>query len=344
MVIFLAGNNHLSNVQTLQSIYRQDCPHIRLVICNDATYGFDNERLLNNFEEKRNSNIEQVIFQENPTAIGEYGSQQSLWGKFCDDYVITIHAGEVFKSSSFLRNCVQRLESNPLASALISDCEFWNKNYASIKLRLSAGAIVSDIKNSLMTDSLCNQEYTVYDCMVIYRLSVLSDMNLQIDDQQTHISRFVIPWLLAHDKHVIVSDVCLCTFSENSIDPMIKAYPDDYGNQSLKHISQLLSEERQKTDSKTNVLQIAVGENKKNSSKRLLLILYKLSTVSRVLMYAGLTLLLFIASGLFLNLKTEIFTWIGVLFFICAGLSVFWTMGMLAVNLYLKKNPQRLVM
>ena len=62
VVILLAGSDHLKNVKTLQSIFKQDYENIRLVVCNDHTYGFENQRLLNNFRHERPENIRQIYF------------------------------------------------------------------------------------------------------------------------------------------------------------------------------------------------------------------------------------------------------------------------------------------
>jgi hypothetical protein len=54
-------------------------------------------------------------------------------------------------------------------------------------------------------------------------------------------------------------------------------------------------------------------------------------------------LLLFVAAGLFLNLEFGVFFAMGICFLTGAVLVIGWAFAMLVCNLYLKKNPQRLV-
>jgi hypothetical protein len=71
--------------------------------------------------------------------------------------------------------------------------------------------------------------------------------------------------------------------------------------------------------------------------------LYKLSTVKKIALYAGGAVMLSIAAALFLLLDQMPFFLLGCGFLVLAAGAAGLTVLMLALNLYYKKNPQRLV-
>ena len=71
--------------------------------------------------------------------------------------------------------------------------------------------------------------------------------------------------------------------------------------------------------------------------------LYKLSTFKKIGLYAAGAVLLAIAAALFLHLEQKVFCMIGWGFLALAACTAGLAMVMLLLNLYYKKNPQKLV-
>lgn len=334
VVFFFTSSNHLSNVKTLQSIYRQDYRHIRLIVCNDCTSGFESERLLNNFEHDRPDNIEYIVFQENERPLGEFRSQAQFWSRLTDAFFFTIHSGEYFASPSSVRSCVQKLKENGSVCAVVCNCDRRDSSFRVVEKEYAAADILA---------GAAGQVCELRDCMVLYRVSALQATTFRPDDTLTHISRQLVPHLLAQGNRVTVLDKDICHFSDESIDPMLAPVPAEFGSHTLENIENLLREQQAQPAQKTALFQAQPDISKKHSGRNIFLLLSKLSTVSRILLYAIVTLLLFTAGGLFLNLGAGLFTVMGIGFLVLAVLAAFWTAGMLVCNLYLKKNPQRLV-
>lgn len=335
VVFFFTSSNHLSNVKTLQSIYRQDYRHIRLIVCNDCTSGFESERLLNNFEHDRPENIEYIVFQENERHIGEFRSQAQFWSRLTDAFFFTIHSGEYFTSPSALRSCVQKLKENGSVCAVACNCSCWDSSFRALQEEYTAAAFLAGVGNATGG---------IRDCMVLYRVSALRDIPLQLDETCTHISQQVVPYLLEQGKRIAVLEKSICRFSDESLDPMLAPIPTEFGRHTLENIERLLRERTQDQPTpETALFQAQPNIPQKKSKRNLFLMLSKLSTVSRILLYAVAALLLFTAGALFLNLHTGLFTVMGIGFLVLAVLAAVFTVGMLGCNLYLKKNPQRLV-
>lgn len=334
VVFFFTSSNHLSNVKTLQSIYKQDYPHIRLIVCNDCTYGFESERFLNNLEHRRPFNVEHIILQENRVSLGEYRSQSRFWKQNQTGYFLTIHAGECFVSDTALSNCVQKLRANSSVSAILCGCECRDVNMKNILSKHEPAAIIEDGKSMKMSDQ-------IRDCMVIYRTSVLYSIDMQLNERETQISRKLIPWLQQNGHRLTAVESVLCVYSVESTDCMIRPVPEELGSNNIERISALLREAENcpKPDQTATRIRVAPRHMKRN----IFLLLKKLSTISRIMMYACFTLLLFIAGSFSLNLETGLFVLVGWCFVIFAALGAIWTVGMLVSNLYLKKNPHRMV-
>lgn len=342
VVFFFAGNNHLSNLKTLQSIYAQDYRHIRMIICNDSTYRFENERLLNNFEHKRPENIEHIIFQENNRTVGEFRSQAQFWRQYTEGFFVTLHAGEYFTSASALSQCVRKLKSNASTAAVVCGCEQRDSTLKRVLKRYTAEPILTGISDAVRSGDINAGRQELHDCMVVYRMSALHKVQLALDDKAANISNRIIPWLLENGDLVSSADTTLCMYSEESVNPMIPSAPEELGRGNLERIAELLRDAENTPQDDSLEYKIPAAP-KKQKRKNWFPLLKKLSTVSRIMMYAFLALLLCIAGALFLNLEEGLFTLSGAAFLILAFLCAVWTVGMLACNLYLKKNPHRLV-
>lgn len=341
VIFFFTSSNHISNVATLQSIYMQDYPHIRLIVCNDCTAGFQSERLVNNFEHKRPANIEYILFQENQHSIGLYRSQAPYWGRLRDAYMITLHAGETFTSSASLRRGIAKMEADPGAAAVVCGCEFWNDTLKAILEKHDALSVVSAITEDLERGTHQERSAYLYDCMVIYRLAALRALPMVQSVQENQLCQKLVPMLLQKNARVLADETYICKYSGKRVDPMLAPIPQTLGSQTVEHIAQLLRETP--PEGKGDIFDSLLAEPVKGKKRNIFVLFHKLSSVSKLLTYGVIALLFAVAAGLFLNLESGAFFALGITFLVGAVLIVAWAFAMLVCNLYLKKNPQRMV-
>ncbi len=339
LVIFLTNDNHLSNVRTLQSIYKQDYPNIYLAVCNDCTDQFQSERLLYNFEAGRPENIKRICYRENKHPMGEYLSQKQFWDSMVVDYVVTLHSGEYFASPQALTNCIRYLSCNSSVSAVITTAELWSND---MKKRLSLCSITKDDQVTLGETSQLNIE-NLRDCMLMCRIDALKNLDVQTEQGEKPVSQIVCSALLEHGQTVTTQPMSLCKFSQDSIQNTAVSVPDTYGNIILQSISELI----QSSPAKTLEMTAAAGTSEpirvSEKYRNLILKLHKYSSFSKLKFYAIIDLLIAIfATLLFLTKATVLVVAVKIMAVIAVLLFV-WMVGMLACNLYFKKNPQRLV-
>ncbi len=341
-IFFFVNNNHLSNVKTLQSIYQQDYPHINLVVCNDCTYGFQGERLLNNFEAGRGSNIEYLYFQENPWPMGECASQTQLWDRIGSEYYFVIHSGDQLTAPDALHRCINTLRLDRSVAAAVAGVELWDDDY---KKLLSTAVITKDPEAQGVFSAADRSQlrlHKIRDCMTVYRLSALKKLTLAEDDRSRFLSKQAIPAFLERGSRITVLQMALCAYSESSVQDMPVAEPTALGRDTLRNITQLLEQRQQTAARGDQLFQANVGPAKA-PKRNIHTMLYKLSTVKKLAMYAGGAVLLAIAAALFLGLEQAAFFWLGMGFLTLAACAAGVTVLMFALNLYYKKNPQRLV-
>lgn len=343
-IFFFANSNHLSNVKTLQSIYKQDYERINLLICNDCTYGFESERLLNNFEAQKPDNIQQIIFHENKYPMGEYRSQAQFWDRLDSEYYLTIHSGEYFTSPSALRECIEALEEDASLAAVATGSELWSNDF---KVKLS-DHVVLQIDSSFAvlssTDYHENETEALRDCMVVYRLADLRGKKFQFDSQCTQISQYIVPQLIQEEKPVAILMTKLCRYSESSIEDQAAEIPAEFGFNKFQNIERLLQDAAQKQEVQESMLfQSSVPTPKKKQGRNIALFLYKQSTFARMRSCAVLMLLFIIAAVLTMQLDAVYMSVLSFALMACAIVSAALIIGMLCCNLYFKRNPQRLV-
>lgn len=338
-VFFFVNNNHLSNVRTLQSIYKQDYPRINLVVCNDCTYGFQSERLLNNFEAGRGSNIQYIYFLENPWTMGECASQFQLWDRIHSEYYFVIHSGDQFVDPNALQRSINTLRLDQSLAAAVAPLELWSDEH---KKLISTTTITKDPESQGVfgkTDVSLLRLHRVRDCMTVYRLEALKKLDLPEQDPSRFLGRLALPALLEKGHRITVQTLALCSYCEADIQDQPVAEPTGLGRDTLRNIEQLL----QKQSSAQDRLFDSKAPKAKVPGKNIHTMLYKLSTLKKIGVFAGGTVLLAIAAALFLGLEKMIFSIIGLAFLalsVCTGLG---TLALLFCNLYYKKNPQRLV-
>lgn len=342
-VFFFTNNNHLSNVRTLQSIYRQDYPYINLIVCNDAGYGFQSERLLGNFEAGRGTNIEYVYFQENPHPMGECDSQTQLWDRINSEYYYVIHSGDMLELPSALRLCINNLRLDRSLAATVTGLR--EKNVA-FKEVLSEITITQDpeaqgVFSRDNSDHL--SPHRVRDCMMVYRMRALKELAAQGLDNTQYLSKQALPALLKQGHRIMIRPMALCCYSEDSIRDMPQEAPNELGRSTLNHIQQLLQEKAAGEANPENMLFQSQVPPTPKPARNIHRVLYKLSSFKKIAAYAAAAVLLAIAAGLFLLMKELVFFCLGLGFLLLGGFAGSWTVAMLICNLYYKKNPQRLV-
>lgn len=343
-VFFFANNNHTQNVRTLQSIYSQDYKCINLVVCNDCTYGFEGERLLNNFQEVKPENVQQVYFQENQVPRGEYYSQARFWNRIDGTFMMTIHSGERFTSPSALRDCVTSLKCDASLAAAVTGVELWSDDFGAMQsVSTAVGTVGSRTVLSSENKNILHPQ-SIRDCMVMYRLSALRELRLTLDQHVSHISRHILPHLLEEGLRLVVLPVCMCRYCENALQSPVTPAPSTFGNATLRNISALLQENAAQATQTCDLFHSTLPNPARKQSSKLIVALYKLSTFSRIKSCAIVALLLIIAGALFLNLGTPVTAAAGIAFMACAMIALLVTAGLLFCNLYFKRNPQRLVM
>lgn len=338
-VFFFANNNHLSNVKTLQSIYMQDYSHINLVVCNDCTYGFQSERLLNNFEAGRGSNIEYLYFQENPWPMGECASQTQLWDRINSDYYFVIHSGDQLAAPDALRHCINALRLDRSLAAAVAGVELWDDDFKKClsTTRLTRDPEAYGIFSTADRNQL--QLHRLRDCMAVYRLSTLKQLELQEADRSRFLSKQAMPLLLERGDRITVLQSVLCCYNEKSVQDEPIPEPTKLGRDTLKNIEALLKQQAQNP----NVLFQSNVPAPKGPKKNRHTMLYKLSTFKKIGVYAGGSVMLAIAAALFLLLEQTVFFILGLGFLVLSAGAAALTVLMLCLNLYYKKNPQKLV-
>lgn len=342
-IFFFVNNNHLSNVKTLQSIFKQDYPRINLIVCNDCTYGFQSERLLNNFEAGRGENIRYLYFQENPWPMGECASQTQLWDRLDSEYYYVLHSGDLFTSPDAIRMAVNTLRLDKSLAAVVGGVELWDDQFKKCQstTTITKNPEAQGVFGS--SDQTQLRVHRIRDCMTIFRMDALRQLQLAENDRTRHLGKQALPAILENGYRITVIQNSLCRYCKADIQDMPQTEPAKLGRDTLNNIRQLLQERAQQEQGKENLLFHDNAPERPKPKRNIHLMLYRLSTVVKVCGYAGVTLLLSIAAGLFLLQEPGILFLLGVGFLALAGCAAVWTVAMLICNLYYKRNPQRLV-
>lgn len=330
LVLFYANDNHLSNVRTLQSLYKQDYPNIFLIVCNDCTDQFQSERLLYNFQAGKPDGIRQIVFHENPYPLGEYQSQTQFWKAFDAEYIFTIHAGEYLCSNDTLTKCVGQLESNGSITAVVTSSELWSDD---LKKKLASQPAAQ--KAGFLTEE-CVEISKLRDCMLICRLEAVKKLDLQKTNKQT-VGQAVLTALLTDKDLVLALPFPACRYSNASIKIPQVLLSQTYGNENLEQITALLesSPKGQKVFPDTEKLPTK-REHKRKS------LLYRYSRRKLFKWYMAIMLLLFTCAGILTSGENHTRFFSAGVLIVTACIVLVWMLAMLLTNIYFKKNPQRL--
>lgn len=329
LVVLFANNNHLSNVKTLQSIYRQNYGNFYLLVCNDAGSNFQAERLLYNFLDKQPEGIQQIYMVENRFPKGEICTLRDKLGFAQTDYVLILHAGEYLAEKDTLSQCVEMFEAHENASALA----------------LAADLYYSDMKEldetyTVPQDGQIDPDH-MRDCMLFYRYDTLAAA-LQRDAAEgcTTLWEHALPDL----SGLYAVNQSVCHFSKTSIEDTPCEIPQELGNPRMLKIARMLAEGTGAASESAPASQVKLAAPRKVSKKQKLVgWLYKQSRFHSLLIYAILALLLVACAVLFLWVVPGIGKVLGVLLAVAAVLAVLWCFGLVAFNLYFRKHPERLM-
>lgn len=328
LVVLFANNNHLSNVKTLQSIYRQNYGNFYLLVCNDAGSNFQAERLLYNFLEKKPDGIQQIYMAENRFPKGEIRTLQEKLGFACTDYVLVLHAGEYLAKNDTLSRCVEMFEGHESAPALALAANLYYSNMKEL-----------DETYTVPQDGQIDPDH-MRDCMLFYRYDTLATVLQQnVSEGCTALWEHALPGLTG----LYAVNQPVCHFSKTSIEDTPFEIPQELGKPRMLRISRLLAEGREETAEKAPVSPVKLAAPHKVSKKQKLVDwLFKQSRFHSLLIYAILALLLIACAVLFLWVVPGIGKVLGVLFTVVAVLAVIWCIGLAAFNLYFRKHPERL--
>lgn len=223
LVILFLNDNHLSNVKTLQSIYKQDYPNIYLLACNDCTDAFQCERFIYNFEAGRGKNIRRIYLHENRYPLGELHTQRLLMDKVNSDYVIVLHSGEYFVTNDVLSKCVEIMENDQNAVGVLMNVELWT----------------NDMKKCISKHNVFSKnEYRA--SMAVYRLEMLKSI-LNTHSTEEEIEKSGIIQLLREGIKLKMQSFSSCKYSNASIRNSESLVDKFYGSYKIQTIVKLLN-------------------------------------------------------------------------------------------------------
>ena len=205
-IILMLTNHHISNVKSLQSIYTQDYENIIVIAHNDSTSSFQSERFGWNLESGRGSNIRQVIFEESRYQLGEYAALQKYWRQMDDGLTITLHAGEYFKSSTSVSECVELFNGEDEPDVVLSPCTCYTND-------------MKKVARVLGTRQVARDTGSFRDCMVMAKTGVLRDIDVEVGIKEQHVIYHILNRLYEMDCVFAHSSKTLCNYSEASVDP-----------------------------------------------------------------------------------------------------------------------------
>ena len=270
------------------------------------------------------------IFRRSPGA-GDFPENRSA------GYVITLEAGAVFSAPDALSQAVDQLSAYPTAAALAARSEQAEEGSGAVRqvlcLATAAEPVLTGAADGFQWDRLG-------DHMVLFRLAALRDP-LPAPETAAVVAAHVLRHLLANGHTLVLSPLCLTCCTLHSAPDAAPPVPTEFGGGPLERVTRMLEE-----GTAPQPKQLFGGPTPAAPAPKIPrrhLLLYKLSTLKIIGACAVLSLLLFIAAGLFLHLQA---LWAGVLgmaFLVCALLGCAGTAGLVLCNIYYKKNPQRLV-
>lgn len=180
IVFLMLGSDHLANVRTLQSIYKQTCDDVALIAINDCCEDFQSERFFYNLEDKAHLGVRRIIFTENWYPHGEIQSKREHLKKIAGDYLITLRAGDTFTHIDALKKVVSLLNENGEMDAV-------------------AAGVSAESQRQAM-------EKSIDGCNVLYRVCAWTKYDRcagQMDEKD-------MLWAMIDEKRVLFLDEAIC--------------------------------------------------------------------------------------------------------------------------------------
>lgn len=341
LIVALLDNNHLSNVRTLQSIYRQSYNNIVLAICNDAISAFQSERFFYNLMSSRPQGIQKVFFLENDHPKGSVAVVRDVLGRFYADYVFVIHAGDLFCAPETVASIVSTFENIPQADALSVLSETWSDDFNTKLQTLSLPFGNDDFTNPKGTFSYAPE--SLQDCMLIYRWDALHH-TLMTASYSTTVIQTALADMPLRGCTIAAASVPVCRHSSDTLHKFETGKPfscDSNTDPVPSHRSAKDASSLSATSRLVKELPAPLPSQSTRHKRNKLL--FHLSTTKKNVAYLLFALLLLNCSLLCFLLKSQISIAFGVLFSVLAFLACLWSVCMIGFHVYFKIKPERLI-
>lgn len=327
-VIVILSNNHLSNVKTIQSIFKQTHPEIYLAICNDAIPKFDCERFIYNLLEK-SENIKCIYFKENRYPLGEFLSQQQFYNILDTQYVFTMHSGEYLIASNSLESLVNNItESN--SAAVICDSELWSNDMRS---KLKTNSVYNIVNNEILSQLKYTMSNDLRDCMLLYRSSVLRNLHFKYISNNSMAFEYIVPELIDNGHNIIYRDTAICKYSMESVKSVDIVENNLFSQEGLLSIREKLSQ--QPVPNKLEYVPINTAQLRK---KKIVIKFYKKMHFKKVAQLIQINLLLIICGMLsfYLSNNSDIFKIIALTFWALSIIIFLIVLSIITYKAYLR--------
>lgn len=340
LVVFL-NDNHLGNVVTLQSIYRQTYNNIKVVFCNDATNHFQREKFVNNMNVNRPQGIQQVKLVENPHRYGETRTFIRAVLNTDADYVMVLHSGEQLLNSITISRCAERISLDKLADVLSFVVTQKDETLTEIEATYNLTEILEEREEKWWKDD--NLLYGLKDCMFVYRRESLLQLINKNLLEKSKIAQTFVPAMLTQGMKITNTNMNAFFYLLPDTMDVVAEIPDTLGDPKLETIRNLYAEHKAMERNGANLSNLEARPISKSRKQSIRKLLFRLSRRKMIIAYAGATLLLAILSVLLFLLREDTTNILGIIAAAVAGLSLLCTLFMLGVNLYYRLKPERLL-
>lgn len=198
--VFLS-DNHLQNVKTLQSIYKQKFGNIYLCLINNRLLDFQCERFIYNLNVNKSDSVKQIYMYENECREYAFESVLAMLYKFNVEYLYIMCAGERFESEVAVKNALDALNKSEYSTI---NCFPYCQSNKLIYLNINPD-------NNLIS------WVNVKECMFLYDASIIRKMN-DNNSKEYRFAQNVIPKLLTEGATLKIHSQKLCILDEDARD------------------------------------------------------------------------------------------------------------------------------
>lgn len=202
LCVFLT-DNHLKNVKTLQSIYKQKQINVFLCLINNGLLDFQCERYIYNLNVDRPQNINQVYLYELEKRKDVVNCVKEMTNKFTTDYLYVLRAGDYLKGDVALKESVDSLSSQEEYRICLLSYEKENRYYT--------------VNTYRSLTERCDELWTKYrDCMFIYDASILDKLIMNSYCDYASFAHSAIPVFLDNGVKVKYEKLVVCEIDADS--------------------------------------------------------------------------------------------------------------------------------